>query len=308
MEAREIALHTLNRDSRGTWSDGVTMLVLDRRGALFLYEQESGELVAELGLDRLNRGPRGIWSDGEVMYVADANDTRVYSYNVLDAIDAHLAALTLSGIDLGEFSPADLSYGFEVGREIDRTTVAAAAAHNGASVVIEPADADGKPENGRQVAVENDTQIVITVISEDGSRTRTYTIALERANAAPVASEIPVVEPTAGDEPAVLNLDNYFSDPDSDQLCYTVGDSSYDEISTVEATGAMLRTMAQGSGGASFEVFASDGEFESEPRTIEIRVEPASSVAPPIEVRLAARPLTGGSVESGLQERNDGGN
>ena len=38
------------------------------------------------------------------MYVADANDGKVYSYNMPDAIDARLASLTMSGVEIGEFS------------------------------------------------------------------------------------------------------------------------------------------------------------------------------------------------------------
>ena len=52
-----------------------------------------------------NSSPRGIWSDGDVMYVVDANDDKIYSYNMPDAADARLASLTLTHVDLGEFSP-----------------------------------------------------------------------------------------------------------------------------------------------------------------------------------------------------------
>ena len=53
-----------------------------------------------------NNSPRGLWSDGAVMYVADESDAKVYSYNMPDAIDARLSSLSLSGVDIGEFSPA----------------------------------------------------------------------------------------------------------------------------------------------------------------------------------------------------------
>ena len=236
------------------------------------------------------------------MVVADAQDGRVYSYNPPGVIDARLGSLALSGIELNEFSAAALSYQVEVGHEVEQTTVEATPAHEGASVVIEPADVDDDRENGRQVAVDDDTKIEITVTSEDGSRTRVYTVAIERANEAPTASDIPLVELTAGGEPTVLDLDDYFSDPDGDPLSYTLGESSDDAVATVKADGAMPTIIPQGSGAATLEVTASDGELESEARTIEITV-----AAPPIEVRLTARPVASGAVEFGLQERAEDG-
>ena len=44
------------------------------------------------------------------MYVADESDDRVYTYNMPDAIDARLASLTLSGVDIGEFDPGRPDY------------------------------------------------------------------------------------------------------------------------------------------------------------------------------------------------------
>ena len=39
-----------------------------------------------------------------MIYVADASDGKVYSYNMPDAIDARLSSLTLSDVEIGEFS------------------------------------------------------------------------------------------------------------------------------------------------------------------------------------------------------------
>ena len=249
-----------------------------------------------------NSHPRGIWSDGEVMFVADAQDNRVYSYNLPGAIDARLASLALSDIELDEFPAGSLRYEAKVGGDIEQTTIEATPAHEGATVVIAPADADEDPENGHQVAVREDTQIEITVTSEDESRTRTYTITLERANAAPVATEIPAVELTAGGEAAQLNLADYFSDPDGDPLSYTLGEPSDAEvISAAEADGVLTVTPLS-AGTASFDVVASDGKLESEPRTIEVAVE-----TPPVELRLTARRNLADWVELGLQVRAEDG-
>ena len=48
------------------------------------------------------------------MYVADASDGKVYTYNMPDAIDARLATLSLSGLDMSasstEDAPSTLAY------------------------------------------------------------------------------------------------------------------------------------------------------------------------------------------------------
>ena len=76
-----------------------------------MSDEDSGEL-GHVG----NYSPRGIWSDGAVMYVADENDDKVYSYTMPDAIDARVASLTLEGVEIGEFSPAQREYeGVDVG-------------------------------------------------------------------------------------------------------------------------------------------------------------------------------------------------
>ena len=124
----EYELDSANDDPRGIWSDGVTIWVSDHGAKrLIAYrlpvlpdaETDPGEEDADddaRELERVsdeeftelskasNNSPRGIWSDGDVMYVADESDDRVYSYNMPDAIDARLASLTLSGVDIGEFS------------------------------------------------------------------------------------------------------------------------------------------------------------------------------------------------------------
>ena len=130
----EYELDAANDDPRGIWSDGVTIWVSDHGAKrLFAYrlpvlrdeEADSGEedadddareleRVRDEEFDKLSRAsnnsPRGIWSDGDVMYVADESDDRVYSYNMPDAIDARLASLTLSGVDIGEFDPGRTEY------------------------------------------------------------------------------------------------------------------------------------------------------------------------------------------------------
>ena len=119
------------------------------------------------------------------MYVADESDDRVYSYNMPDAIDARLASLTLSGVDIGEFDPGRTDYEAVVADGVTETTVEAEAAQDDAVVDIAPADADGEAD-GYQVALQDLGEITVTVTSADGSRTKTYRVGL--AEAGPSAS------------------------------------------------------------------------------------------------------------------------
>ena len=195
----EYELDSANDDPRGIWSDGVTIWVSDHGAKrLIAYrlpvlpdaETDPGEEDADddaRELERVrdeeftelskasNNSPRGIWSDGEVMYVADESDDRVYSYNMPDAIDARLASLTLSGVDIGEFDPGRPDYEAVVADGVTETTVEAEAAQDDAVVDIAPADADGEAD-GHQVALQDLGEITVTVTSQDGSRTEVYRV------------------------------------------------------------------------------------------------------------------------------------
>ena len=197
----ECALDAANNDPRGIWSDGVTVWVSDHGAKrLFAYrlpvlsgepdanEEDEGDKELERVRDEefpntilsraSNNSPRGLWSDGDVMYVADASDGKVYSYNMPDAIDARLASLRMSGIEIGEFSARETEYTGVAAEGVAETTVEAAAVQSGAGVVIDPPDADGDEANGHQVALEGLGEITVTVTSADGSRRRSYRVAL----------------------------------------------------------------------------------------------------------------------------------
>ena len=203
----EYELDAANDDPRGIWSDGVTVWVSDHGGKrLFAYrlpvppdaETDSGEEDAR-ELERAsdeeftelskasNNSPRGIWSGGDVMYVADESDDRVYTYNMPDAIDARLASLTLSGVDIGEFDPRRPDYEAVVADGVTATTVEAEAMQPRTDVAIDPPDADVEAD-GHQVALQDLGEITVTVTSADGSRTKTYRVRLgEEEAAGPVA-------------------------------------------------------------------------------------------------------------------------
>ena len=185
----EYPLDKLNKSPRGIWSDGVTLWVSDDGAKrLFAYRIEDGTLVRheheEFSFRSLlkagNGNPRGIWSDGDVMFVIDEQDDKVYSYNIPDAIIAQLASLSLNELELEEFSPNRLEYAASVAYDLAATIVEAVATQEAAMVMIEPADADGDPENGHQVELGRQTEITVTVTSGDGSRTRSYRILVEK--------------------------------------------------------------------------------------------------------------------------------
>ena len=196
----EYALAGDNADPQDVWSDGVTIWVSDHGAKrLFAYrlpvlEGPAAEDAEPQDLERIrdeefgesreltsasNNSPRGIWSDGDVMYVADEADGRVYTYNIPDAIDARLATLTLSGVDIGDFDRNRTDYEGAVGEGLTETTVEATTVQRRTTVDIDPADADGDDTNGHQVALDGVSAITVTVTSADGTRRRVYRVSFE---------------------------------------------------------------------------------------------------------------------------------
>ena len=185
----EHALDKLNKSPRGIWSDGVTIWVSDDGAKrLFAYEFVDTALVRNEDLEFSfrsllkagNGNPRGIWSDGDVMFVADESDDQIYTYNIPDAIIAQLASLSLSDLEIGEFSAGRRTYTAMAATSVTLTSVEAIATQDAATVVIAPSDADGDGENGHQVALGAETEITIAVTSGDGSRTKNYRIRVEK--------------------------------------------------------------------------------------------------------------------------------
>ena len=196
----EYSLDPANNDPRGLWSDEVSVWVSNDGSSrrLFAYrlpapsqaerapdeEPPALERVRDEEFDKLSRAsnntPRGLWSDGEAMFVVDATDDRVYSYNMPDAIDTRLASLTLSGVDIGEFSSSQTDYEGVADEGVTETTVEAEAAQTGAEVAIDPPDA-GEDADGHQAAVADGTEITVTVTSADASRKKVYRVRLAEA-------------------------------------------------------------------------------------------------------------------------------
>ncbi len=192
----EYALDSANADPRDLWSDRVTVWISDHGAKrLLAYRLPARpETPAEDGAERQdlkrvgeeefkelskasNNSPRGIWSDGDFMYVVDESDDKVYTYNMPDAIDARLASLSLSGIDIGEFDRNRTEYEGSVAEGVTETVVTAEAIQRRTDVETKPHDTDGDDTNGHQVALQGVEAITVTVTSADGSRTKTYRVA-----------------------------------------------------------------------------------------------------------------------------------
>ncbi len=124
--------------------------------------------------------PTGLWSDGDVIYVADEQDDKVYSYNLPDATIAQLASLSLSELELGEFSPLRSDYASVAPVGVATTTITALATQNEAGIEIQPDDADADTGNGHQVAIMDAGQFSITVTSADASRSSVYRVQIQR--------------------------------------------------------------------------------------------------------------------------------
>ena len=194
----EYRLDSRNGEPQGIWSDRVTVWISDAGASprsLFAYRlavppDEQGEASDDSELERVreedftelsgasNNSPRGIWSDGDFMYVADASDGKVYTYNMPDAIDARLASLILSGVEIGEFNPDQTNYEGTAAEGTTVTTITAETLQRRTGVAIAPPDADEEAD-GHQVTLQGVSAITVTVTSADGARTRDYRVQLE---------------------------------------------------------------------------------------------------------------------------------
>ena len=232
-------LDRLNRSPAGMWSDGVTLWISNSRPSkLFAYrlplfdgaEQgesgpagEAGRLVRVRGEEFNllpvvgNRSPAGLWSDGATMYVADSDDGRVYAYKMPDGIDARLASLSLTGVDIGEFSPAVANYSGVAEAGVRRTIVKARAAQPGARVAIEPADVYSRP--GHHARVFNGAEVAVTVISPDGSRSRVYRVQISAPPQGHFTDDDDSVHADDIDAAATAGIVSGCNPPEADRFC-----------------------------------------------------------------------------------------
>ena len=97
------------------------------------------------------------------------------------AADVKLSALHLTEGTAISFDPLVFWYWVtDVGESVESLTLTASPAQTGASVMVDPADADPDLE-GHQIAFTGaNMRVTVTVTSTDGSATRTYTVSLHR--------------------------------------------------------------------------------------------------------------------------------
>ena len=112
--------------------------------------------------------------------------SQVYNLAIDRAAPAAAANAKLSALQLTEgtaisFDPLIFWYWVtDVGESVESLTLTASPAQTGATVVIDPTDADPDLE-GHQIAfTEPNMRVTLTVTSTDGSATRTYTVSLHR--------------------------------------------------------------------------------------------------------------------------------
>ena len=92
----ELSIDTDGLNRRGIWSDGTTAWVAAhgwvgalgarKESKIYAYRLSDGTRVRNQDFDTLlkagNYSPEGIWSDGQTMWVADADDGKVYAYDM----------------------------------------------------------------------------------------------------------------------------------------------------------------------------------------------------------------------------------
>ena len=113
----------------------------------------------------------------------DNSTTKTYTVTVTRAAppstDATLSALTLSRIDFGTFASGTTSYTAQVANSVSQTTVTPTAKHSGASYVIKLGGVTDP--DGVLVLSVGSNVITVEVTAEDNNNTRTYTVAVTRA-------------------------------------------------------------------------------------------------------------------------------
>ena len=102
--------------------------------------------------------------------------------------DAALAALALTGIDLGAFAAAVTNYTVDVTHGVSGTTVTATPNDPNASVTIVDADGSTVGESRTVALAVGSNTITATVTAEDRATMRTYTVTVARAAAPLTAS------------------------------------------------------------------------------------------------------------------------
>jgi hypothetical protein len=107
----------------------------------------------------------------------------------------------------------------------------------------------------------------------------TVTAQTEEINLAPVASDVPDQEMDVTDEPLVLDVSSYFSDPNGDALTLTVKGVNNENVK-VTANGTKLTITPQAVGESTVTLVVTDPEGLSVEETFKVKVNEVAPVAP----------------------------
>ena len=136
---------------------------------------------------------------------SDDTTTRTYTVDVSRGVsnDAGLSALSVGGVTLSPaFAAGTYAYTGVVAAAATEVTIASTAAHDGATVVVTPAEQPANAgSSGHQVTLEAAaTRILVAVTAEDGATTRTYVVTLGRpaTNEDATLSDLEIVDVRLG--------------------------------------------------------------------------------------------------------------
>ena len=120
-------------------------------------------------------------------------DTTTYTITIVQAgvttlsDDASLSGLSLSGVDFGTFDSDTTAYSASVADTVSVTTITATPTDSAAAVTVYPADDDDSVVDGQQINLDSGANLIsVTVESSDGTQSRTYQMAVNRAASAAV--------------------------------------------------------------------------------------------------------------------------
>ena len=198
---------------------------------------------------------------GETEVSTPEGHTGVLTQYQVDDPENGIIAWSVGGPDAANFQ-IDQEGNLLLESVLDFETPASAAETNVHSLTITAVD-DGSPQLSSQL------NVAVTV---------------SNVNEAPVSAQIPGIELTVGDSPAVLNIGKYFTDPDGDALTYTLSGSDDSNVASATLEGSALSISPAGAGSLSFDLSGADAGGLSATTTANVTV-----VAPiPVEETVVA--------------------
>ena len=198
---------------------------------------------------------------GETEVSTPEGHTGVLTQYQVDDPENDIIAWSVGGPDAANFQ-IDQEGNLSLESVLDFETPASAAETNVHSLTINAVD-DGSPQ------MSSELNVAVTV---------------SNVNEAPVSAQIPGIELTVGDSPAVLNLGEYFTDPDGDALTYTLSGSDDSNVASATLEGSALSISPTGAGSLSFDLSGADGGGLSATTPVNVTV-----VAPaPVEKTVVA--------------------